>query len=113
MGRTRRCTAAGRSVHQAGEDRLDPAKTLLVGAFAIRHLPGVRSPLREALGTEVRMRRIGSALVAIGASLALVPAGAGAAYTGHTTRAVTTCTGGSQIVADGNAFFGQSREAQA
>jgi hypothetical protein len=59
------------------------------------------------------MRRIGSTLVAIGASLALIPATAGAAYTEHSTRAVTTCTGGSVIVADGNAFFGQSREAQA
>ena len=46
-------------------------------------------------------------------SLALAPSTAGAAYTGHSTRAVSTCTGGSLIVADGNAFDGQSREAQA
>lgn len=59
------------------------------------------------------MRRIGCAAVALVASLALAPSTAGAAYTGHTTRAITTCTGGSQIVADGNAYFGQSREAQA
>lgn len=59
------------------------------------------------------MRRIGCLLVAIVASLALVPGTAGAAYTGHSTRAVTTCTGGSQIVADGNALFGQSTEAAA
>jgi hypothetical protein len=59
------------------------------------------------------MRRIGCVLVALAASLVLVPSTAGAAFTGHSTRAVTTCTGGSVIVADGNAFFGQSREAQA
>jgi len=59
------------------------------------------------------MRRIACIAVALVVSLALAPSTAGAAFTGHTTRAVTTCTGGSQIVADGNAFGGQSREAQA
>ena len=59
------------------------------------------------------MRRIGCATAALIASLVLVPSTAGAAYTGHSTRAITTCTGGSEIVADGNAYFGQSREAQA
>jgi hypothetical protein len=59
------------------------------------------------------MRRIGCAATAIVASLVLVPSTAGAAYTGHSTRAITSCTGGSVIVADGNAYFGQKREAQA
>jgi hypothetical protein len=59
------------------------------------------------------MRRIGCATAALVVSLALVPGTAGAAYTGHSTRAITTCTGGSQIIADGNAYFGQSREAEA
>ena len=59
------------------------------------------------------MRRIGCATAALIASLVLVPSTAGAAYTGHSTRAITTCTGGSEIIADGNAFDGQSREALA
>ena len=59
------------------------------------------------------MRRIGCAVVALVASLALVPSTAGAAYTGHSQTTTTQCTGGSVIISDANALFGQQREAQA
>jgi hypothetical protein len=78
-----------------------------------RGLPRRRLATPEVPETEVRMRRIACIAVALVVSIALAPGTAGAAYTGHSTRAVTTCTGGSVITADGNAYNGQSREAQA